>query len=287
MTKDERIATYVTTIAISRQKFYSTIKGNLVMLPSNACESKFYDEKFTPKETKRFDNEEIIVENEDCLILAKKLINRGLKPAVLNMANRHMPGGGVINGSVAQEENLFRRTNLFQSLYRYHDIGQNFGVEQDERHDNSRLQYPMDDNFGGIYSKDVVVFRCGENDYYEVLDKPFLVDVISVSAINGPKYDENFNLSEKDSIKEKNKIRTIFNIALQQGNDSLVLGAFGCGAFGTPPKAMAKLFHEVMDEDFYKNKFKVVAFAILNTNSNFKKHNPQGNFQPFKDEFSC
>ena len=280
MRREERVATYIETITIAQQKYYSTRKGDVVMLPSVVGESTFYEDKFTPKDTERFDNEEIIVENEDSLILAKKLIDKGLHPAVLNMANRFMPGGGVIKGSGAQEENLFRRTNLFQSLYRYHKIGKDFNIEQDKKH------YPMNDNYGGIYSKNVVVFRWSEDKGYDVLEQPFLVDVISVAAINGPQYDSNFKLSDRDAKKEKNKIRTIFNIALQQGNDSLVLGAFGCGAFKTPPKAMAKLFHEVLNEEFYKNKFKVVAFAILNTNSNFQKHNPEGNFKPFKDEFS-
>lgn len=46
----------------------------------------------------------------------------------------------------------------------------------------------------------------------------------------------------------KNKIRTIFRIGLIHGHDSLVLGALGCGAFRNPPRHVARLFHEVMDE---------------------------------------
>ena len=32
----------------------------------------------------------------------------------------------------------------------------------------------------------------------------------------------------------RNKIRTVFRIGLMYGHDSLVLGAFGCGAFRNP-----------------------------------------------------
>lgn len=281
MNNESRIKVFIQTLTIAFQKFYSDRKGSIVQLPSIVGDSFFYNKEIKSLKSKEYEKEDIIVENEDCLVLAKKLLDNGLKPAVLNMASNFMPGGGVLKGSGAQEENLFRRTNLFQSLYRYLNIGTEFDIERDEKH-----SYPLNDNYGGIYSKNVVVFRNTENENYDFLSKPFLIDVISVAAIRKPKYNKNLELSEEDIIKEKNKIRTIFNIALKHGNDSLVLGAFGCGAFKTPPKAMAKCFHEVINEKEYKNKFKVIAFAIINSNSNYREHNPEGNFKPFKEEFS-
>lgn len=281
MNNEDRIKVFIQTLTIAFQKFYSDRKGNIVQLPSIVGDSFFYNKEIKSLKSKEYEKEEVIVENEDCLVLTKKLLDKGLKPAVLNMASNFMPGGGVLKGSGAQEENLFRRTNLFQSLYRYHNIGNEFDIERDEKH-----SYPLNDNYGGIYSKNVVVFRNTESENYDFLSKPFLIDVISVAAIRKPKYNKNLELSEEDIIKEKNKIRTIFNTALKHGNDSLVLGAFGCGAFKTPPKAMAKCFHEVINEKEYKNKFKVIAFAIINSNSNYKEHNPEGNFKPFKEEFS-
>ena len=56
------------------------------------------------------------VENVDCLVAAERLLKEGYHPAILNMASRQNPGGGVQTGAGAQEENLFRRSNLFQSL---------------------------------------------------------------------------------------------------------------------------------------------------------------------------
>ena len=46
----------------------------------------------------------------------------------------------------------------------------------------------------------------------------------------------------------RNKIRTVFRLGLTYGNDALVLGAFGCGAFKNPPAEIANVFHEVMEE---------------------------------------
>ena len=52
------------------------------------------------------------VQNIDCLYAGTQLKEQGYNPAVLNMASRRNPGGGVVTGAGAQEETLFRRTNL-------------------------------------------------------------------------------------------------------------------------------------------------------------------------------
>lgn len=66
-----------------------------------------------------------------------------------------------------------------------------------------------------------------------------------------------------------------------KNDDNIMLGAFGCGAFHNPPKHIARLFHEVIDEKEFKDKYKLIAFAIL------EDHNSPrgGNLQPFIEEF--
>ena len=61
---------------------------------------------------------------------------------------------------------------------------------------------------------------------------------------------------------EKNKIRTIYRIALDNNHDSIVLGAFGCGVYNLKSEEVSKLFKEILEETEFKNKFKVIAFAI-------------------------
>ncbi len=61
------------------------------------------------------------VVNEDCLDVAAKHVREGYLPCVHNFASRSMPGGGVVTGSGAQEESIFRRTNAYKSLYQFID----------------------------------------------------------------------------------------------------------------------------------------------------------------------
>jgi len=81
------------------------------------------------------------------------------------------------------------------------------------------------------------------------------------------------------------KLRGLFWTALENGHDSIVLSAFGCGAFANPPHHIAQLFHLVLNEPNFKGKFKHVVFAIFDDHNARKKHNPEGNVKPFLDVF--
>ena len=285
MNKQERADLYANTIDIVKNGTYTSPNGTEVHIDGlndyMVQGTKFYGKKAVvdydalPKyET------EIKVVNNDCLYEAKKMIDDGLRPAVLNMASFHTPGGGAVTGSAAQEENLFRRTNLFKSLYQFHHIGDLYGVEQKEE------RYPLDYNYGGIYSPKVIVFRESEDTSYQLMDEPFYVDIITVAAVKNPRIDEsNGKIVPWVEKTIKNKIKQILDIALENGNNSLVLSAFGCGAYGTPPEQMAKFFADVLASEKYQGLFKVIHFAILNVQSTNGEHNPKGNYEPFKEVF--
>jgi len=217
----------------------------------------------------------IIVRNDDSIHCGHALQQEGYKPVVLNLASRRNPGGGVKNGSRAQEESLFRSTNLFLSMYRYAEYAEDYGLEK------SRFQYPMPVRFGGIYVPKATVFRAGAKDDFALLDTPYYMSFVAVAAINHPELDADGNICQEDANLTKNKMRTMLRIGLLNGHDSIVLGAFGCGAFHNPPKHIARLFHEVIDEKEFKDKYKLIAFAIL------EDHNSPrgGNLQPFVEEF--
>jgi len=282
MNKQERVKEYENTVALCNKGFY-TINGNEIHIDGlddyMVHGTRFYNKKIRTDYTEypRYETE-IKVVNNDCLYEAKKMIDNGLRPAVLNMASFHTPGGGVTRGSSAQEENLFRRTNLFKSLYQFHDIGKDFGIEQKEE------RYPLDYNYGGIYSPRVIVFKESDDADYKLMEEPFYVDVVTLPAVKNPKT-KNGKIVPWVETVIKNKIRQILDIALSNGNDSLVLSAFGCGAYGTPPEEMAKFFADVLASEKYQGLFKVVHFAIIDLSSTNGEHNPNGNIKPFKDVF--
>ena len=280
MSREENIAVYNNTVVLVNQGGYMSPKGEQIRIHNQdemVNGTKFYGKKVVNDydAIPRYETEVKVID-KDCIYAAKDLIDRGFNPCMLNMASFSTPGGGVMKGSSAQEENIFRRSNIFKSLYQFHSIGENLGIEQREE------RYPLDYNFGGIYTPHVTIFKGGSDTRYTLLEEPFEVAVVSVSAVKNPTL-KNGKLEPWVIDTTKSKIRQIFDIALENGHDSLVLSAFGCGAYKTPPTEMAKLFKEVIESKKYKGVFKAIHFAIINLPSTNGKHNPEGNFQPFKD----
>ena len=283
-----RIEIFNSTLALLRQGWYVASDGSTVSLPDVKevmDAAVMYREPYSllidpiePITT------EIRVENKDCVLAAKELIDAGYNPAMLNLADLYTPGGLVEYGSGAQEENLCRRSNLVLSLYQfshariyqYPDLGLVQNADQ----------YPMDVHFGGIYSGIVTFFRGPESEGSMLEAKPYNIPVISVAALSGPRIGPDGMMLKDEADITLDKMRTIFRIGMMQGHDSLVLSALGCGAFANPPAHIAKLFHKVIEEDEFRNKFRLIDFAILDGYRTGLRHNPDGNFAPFQKEFA-
>ena len=281
--KELRAKEFRNTVELVNQGYYVTENGNRNEFPDASDMMRgtvFYDREI-PVIEKGQSGEQTIVEvrNIDCLYAGVELKEQGYNPAVLNMASRRNPGGGVATGAGAQEETLFRRTNLFRSLYQFAPYAEQYGVRR------SHHQYPLDRNFGGVYTPDAVYFRESEQKGYALLDKPVSLSFITMAGMNRPDLTIGGMIANHHIEPIKNKIRTIFRIGLVYGHDSLVLGALGCGAFCNPPRHVARLFHEVMDEPEFKDKYRLIIFAILDDHNAHHKHNPVGNFRPFAEEF--
>jgi len=231
--------------------------------------------------------------NADCMDVAQQLISQGYNPAILNLASAKRPCGGWDAGMGAQEESLCFSSTLSQSLYQFGDP--KYKNVRDSGVTVREIGYPHDMNYGGIYSPNVTFFRNNISKYYTLKDETFKCDVITVAALcfNGKSHyagvnelsyqaeDGGFTPEGREIML--NKIRTIFRMGVEHGNDALVLGGFGCGAYALLPSAVAPLFRVVMEEPEFKNKFKLLVFAILE-----RPRRPQGldgHFAPFYHEF--
>lgn len=237
--------------------------------------SKMYqeDEIVDVSGSPRFESTRIYVQNIDSFL---KALDMGKGVAVLNMASQRNPGGGVAKGSLAQEEELCRRSNLLTSLYSFSEKGKIIGYT------NKTSNYPIP-TYGGIYSPGVEIYRGRSyKPYYESTK----VDVISVAALVRPEFDPvTLMISKKQAHIMKRKIKTILRIALMNKKTKLVLGAFGCGAFCNPPKHVALMFKEILELPEFKNAFEEICFAILDDGNTGKEHNPEGNYKPFVEVF--
>lgn len=224
----------------------------------------------------------VMVELNDCLKAAERLVSEGYHPALLNFASAGHPGGGVITGARAQEETICRRSTLTRSIFSFDaNYASRFHYEH-RMGNNYPLTEPLD--FSAVYSPAVTVFREASPEY-KLMENPFQIGIITNAALNlRGKFPihltEDGHMPETAKVITRNKIRTIFRIGLLKGHDSLVLGAFGCGAFRNPPREMAQLFKEVMEEDEFKDRFRVISFAILSD------HNDRsGNLAAFEEVF--
>lgn len=221
-----------------------------------------YDVNTPPEEHKNQNSLAVI--NEDCLNVARQLVQEGLKVCVLNMASNKTPGGGFLSGAQAQEESLCRRTSLYYSL--------TDPFNQDIL--RSQQWYPLK-KLASIYCPDILVFRDSD---YNILDKEkhFSVDIVTIAALRKPKVTDDNKLSFEDTVITKKKIITMLRLAIKHDMDAIVLSSFGWGAFGNPNQYIAQLFKEVLSHKEFVNKFKKIVFAVIdyggtNNYDTFKK----------------
>ena len=276
--KENNRQVYLETMEICRKGEYS-VGSQTIALPQISdvlSASVFYENPPKADSVTSMATTQIDAVNSDCIDVTRDLVEKGYRPIMLNMANRHTPGGGVLNGARAQEESLFRQSNLCVSLYQYSDYHANLlGIP------SAKESYPMDRNTGGIYSGRVTFFRTSQRDGDKLVADPFECAVVSVAAINRPDLDANGRLVNWAIEATQKKIRTMLRIGLYHGHDAIVLGAWGCGAFCNPPEHMAEIFRDVLNESEFANKFKVVRFAVI------EDHNSRhSNYAPFDKVFN-
>lgn len=209
----------------------------------------------------------VIVSGRRSLEAAEVYAKQGKKVCVLNFASATNPGGGVVNGSSAQEECLCRCTTLYPCL----DI---VGMWNDFYIPHRKGANPLYNN-DCIYTPNVCVFKSDIN-FPEPLRKNewWNVNIITCAAPNLRERPSNAmnpyagNTATKITPSELEqlltaRIKRIFEIAVSNENEVLILGAFGCGAFRNPPEIVAKVFYTVMQD--YLRYFDTIEYAVFYT----------------------
>lgn len=205
-----------------------------------------------------FPETRVQVTNETTLGAGRRLVDAGKKPLALNFANGSHPGGGFLGGARAQEEVLCRSSALYVTLngdpmYRAH------------------APRPLPDSSDwAIYSPDVPVFRRDEGTE---LDQPWLLSFITCAAPYAP----GVGRSSGDLLQQR--IHRVLAIAQAYGHTVLILGAWGCGAFGNDPQRTAQDFRDAL-ENAFAGAFSDIVFAITDWS-------PERRYLgPFRDAFA-
>ena len=218
------------------------------------CVYYFNDPQFK-KQIKKYNTTTIDVINGDVLIVAQNLMlstgNNNI--LVLNLASASHAGGGVTRGAMAQEEELFRRTNYFMSL---------------------KQQYYPIKKAHVIVTPVVTVVK---DERYKDLKDPFSVAMIAAAAVRQPQLSHDGTYNKYDYDLMLNTIDTIFRTAYELNYETLVLGALGCGAFRNPPHEVVKMFNICIKK--YEGCFKNITFAVKSGAGNKNINND--NFEIF------
>lgn len=196
-----------------------------------------------------FDKTVVEVHNEDTLVECQnqQQLYGSNKICALNMASTYGPGGGAERGAMAQEEELFRRSNYFLTLK---------------------------DHFYRLLNGDVIyspVVYIVKDEYYNDLKTPFFVSFVASCAIKHPntKYDK-FSKTEKYTQNDKDimikAIDNIFRAAYLNKKTILILGALGCGAYRNPVMEVIEIFNTCLTK--YDKCFEKIVFAVYSKRDN-------------------
>lgn len=170
-------------------------------------------------------------------------------PLVLVFASAKNPGGGVTQGSIAQEEVISLHSSWYFQLIDNPQIIKDFYLPKGANAINT-------DNMLYLESSFLLT------DEYHNMISPKKVSFLGATAPNlkgmvnqGLKCDENmvYNIFSQ-------RIKNVLNFAMSAPNEILIVGAWGCGVFGLSPKITAQLFKENIQSTGFNKK---VIFSIV------------------------
>lgn len=234
---------------------------------SNNKQTLYLEKVVFNNKVQRSDAADVIVSGKRSFEAAAPYARAGKKVCVLNFASATNPGGGVVNGSSAQEEALCRCSTLYFNLNIPCMMDKFYGPHR-------RLNNPLY-NDDCLYTPEVTVFK-EDISFPELLPEKdwYSVAVLTCAAPNLRRHPSNFMnpgagnkpaAIDDHSLAEllHSRIEKIFAVAANEGAEVLILGAFGCGAFCNPPQIVANVFKQVQQD--YLHVFDTIEYAVFHT----------------------
>ena len=257
MTRDERSKIAYETVDISKQGKYvfngvekRLTQDNLYLLwepfdMEGMCVDNIeFEGKY---------NGEIILRNESVIDtifnLHSKKIN-GEKVGVLSFASAKNPGGGFLNGSVAQEEALAYCSNLYEVI-------KNSDLYKINARSNSTVYTDT-----AITSR-VTFFRTAD---FQLISDPYDLNIVTCPAVNMSGVRPEKNNEAKQIMAER--MSKIIALMINRKYEYIILGAYGCGVFKNDPRFVASVWHNLLIGKGLRSYFKEIYFSIYEVPSN-------------------
>lgn len=166
--------------------------------------------------------------------------------ALLNFASYRHAGGGFVTGAWAQEEAICHDSTLYNVLCQF----ESFYAENEQKLNRSLY------TDRAIFSPKIVFERGG---------KSAECSVITCAAPNFGAARNRGVTERENETALKQRVDFVISIAEENGCDTVVLGAWGCGVFGQDPMLVARLFKERLAASTLKR----AVFAIPGNNNNY------------------
>ncbi len=186
---------------------------------------------------------------------------------VLNFASAKNPGGGFLNGSVAQEECLAFCSDLYHTQTtgqgpRYYEINQ---ANRDPVYTDTML------------IGDVTFFRASNFSFTE---HPVTCPVITAPAVNMGVVIRNGEDIQRAKAVMRGRMEKILALFAHWRCTHLILGAYGCGVFRNDPEDVARFWQELLEEGWNRF-FEQITFSIL------ERPGKDRNIAPFRRRFDA
>lgn len=183
----------------------------------------------------------VIFHNENVI----KTILRYHNPLTLVFGSAKNPGGGVLRGSTAQEEDIALSSTWY---FNVKDNTEFYELEHKDLTYSDKMLYVPE------------AYMINNQLGHSITHK-------KVSFIGGAAPNINGMKSSGKTINEKyvyeilkNRIRGLLSFAELNNHKTLIVGAWGCGVFGLDPEKVANLYKECIESQSYSG---LIVFSIL------------------------
>lgn len=240
------------TQQITEQGKYTNARGQTVDIRALRDAATQGSVTYQPGETPpvgapRYTHVHTYMHNQTTLAIAEARVAHGYRVAILNFASATTPGGGWLYGARAQEESLARSSTLVHA------------IRDDATYKNDTHRRNPFYNDTVIVTPNVPFFRHHNG---QILDTPWQGDVITCAAVMADAVRRYMPMRVGEiGATMRQRTEKVFRIATTLDADILILGAWGCGAFGNNPEDIAQIMYDTM-QIVDMRRFVAIDFAV-------------------------